>query len=172
MISKKIEEAFNKQIMEEENASRIYLSMASWCDVNGYPGAAAFFHRQTQEERFHALKFLQYINERGGHAKLESLPQPTLEFKNIKEVFELSLEHEKYVTKCINNLYELAIEEKDYASQNWLNWFLEEQVEEETSMNDILDKIELVRMDEDGKRGFFMLDRELKELGDLPFDEE
>lgn len=169
MISEKIEKAIIQQIKEEENASRIYLAMASWCDTHGYPGAAAFFYRQTQEERFHALKFIQYLNERGGHAHILDLPNPENKFENLKQIFEITLEHEKFVTACINSLYELAQKEKDFATLTWLNWFIEEQMEEEATVGAILDKFALIGTD---KGGFFMLDKELQALAAEPVGEE
>lgn len=165
MITKKIEKAINEQIKEEEHSSRIYLAMASWCDANGFPGAAAFFYRQTQEERFHALKFIQHLNERGGHAILSALPLPDSKYKSIKEVFEKTLEHEKHITACINNLYDIAMQEKDFSSLTWLQWFVNEQIEEEATVRSILDKFELIGSD---KSGYYMLDKELEVLAQQP----
>ena len=165
MITKKIEKAFNEQIKEEEHSSRIYLAMASWCDANGFPGAAGFFYRQTQEERFHALKFIQHLNERGGHAVLSALPLPDSNFKTIKEVFEKTLVHEKHITACINGLYDVAMQEKDFSSLTWLQWFINEQIEEEATVKSILDKFELIGND---KGGYYMLDKELDTLAQQP----
>ena len=93
MISKKVEEAINNQIREEEHSSRIYLAMASWCEANGFPGAASFFYRQTQEERFHALKFIKYVNERGGHAQMQALQDQGINFRPSIKFFKRSEEH-------------------------------------------------------------------------------
>lgn len=139
MISKKIEEALNVQVREEEYASRLYLAMASWCDANGYPGAAAFLYRHTNEEREHAEKILKYVNYRGGHAQLAPLPEVANSYKNLLEVFEEAMKHEIYVTDCINKLYELAVKEKDYATQIFLQWYITEQEEEEDLFQSILD---------------------------------
>ena len=139
MISKKIEEALNMQIMEEEHASRIYLAMASWCDANAYPGAAAFLYRHTNEEREHAEKILKYVNYRGGHAKLAPLSEVSNKYKSLLEVFEKAMEHEIYVTACINKLYELAVKEKDYGTQVFLQWYIKEQEEEEDMFQSIID---------------------------------
>ena len=139
MISEKIVKALSQQIMEEELASRIYLAMASWCDANAYPGAAKFLYSHTNEEREHAEKILKYINYRGGHARLLPLPEVDNDFKDVRDVFEKAMEHEIYITKCINDLYELAIAEKDYGTQVFLQWYIEEQEEEEDLFQSILD---------------------------------
>jgi ferritin len=165
MISKKVEEAVNNQIREEEHSSRIYLAMASWCDANGFPGAASFFYRQTQEERFHALKFIKYVNERGGHAQLQALPDPSNKFKTIIEIFKETLKHEEFITDCINKLYEVAMNEKDFSTQTWLQFFITEQIEEEATVRGILDKFEMIG---DNKSGYYMLDQELTALGAKP----
>lgn len=140
MISKKIESALNVQIMEEENASRIYLAMASWCEANSYPGAAAFLYRQTSEEREHAEKILKYVNYRGGHATISPLPEVPNTYKSLRDVFEQALEHEKHITSCIKKIYELAMNEKDFGTQIFLQWYITEQEEEEDTFQTILDR--------------------------------
>ncbi len=165
MISKKVELAINNQIREEEHSSRIYLAMASWCDANGFPGAAAFFYRQTQEERFHALKFIQYVNERGGHAQLQAIPEPSNSYQSIIEIYKETLKHEEFITDCINKLYEVALNEKDFSTQTWLQFFITEQIEEEATVRGILDKFEMIG---DNKSGYYMLDQELAALGAKP----
>lgn len=165
MLSKKVEQAINDQIREEEHSSRIYLAMASWCDSNGYPGAASFFYRQTQEERFHALKFIHYLNERGGHAQLQALPEPSNTYKTLVDIFKETLKHEEFITNCINNVYEVTTQERDFSTQTWLHFFITEQIEEEATVRSILDKFEMIG---DNKSGYFMLDKELAILGALP----
>lgn len=165
MIPKKVELAIINQIREEEDSSRIYLAMASWCDANGFPGAASFFYRQTQEERFHALKFIQYLNERGGHALIEALPQPSNKYESIVQIFKETLKHEEFITACINKLYEVAMNEKDFSTQTWLQYFITEQIEEESTVKSILDKFEMIG---DNKSGYYMLDKELSLLGAMP----
>lgn len=165
MIVKKVEEAINLQIREEEHSSRIYLAMASWCDANGFPGAASFFYRQTQEERFHALKFIKYVNERGGHAQLQAIPEPCNAYNSIIEVYRETLKHEEYITSCINKLYEVAMQEKDFSTLTWLQFFITEQIEEEATVRGVLDKFEMIG---DNKSGYYMLDQELAALGALP----
>ncbi len=165
MIPKKVELAIINQIREEEDSSRIYLAMASWCDANGFPGAASFFYRQTQEERFHALKFIQYLNERGGHALIEALPVPNNKYESIVQIFKETLKHEEFITASINKLYEVAMNEKDFSTQTWLQFFITEQIEEESTVKSILDKFEMIG---DNKSGYYMLDKELGLLGAMP----
>ena len=102
MISKKVEEAINRQIKNEEHSSRIYMAMASWCETKGYRGAAEFLYKQSDEERMHMLKFIKFLNDRGGYAQLQSLEIPKAEYRNLQEVFQEVLSHEQFVTKSIN----------------------------------------------------------------------
>ncbi len=158
MISEKISNAINDQIMLEEHSSRIYLSMASWCETKGYPGAAAFLYKHSDEERMHQLKFVKYLNDRGGHARLQQLGQPALEFGDIKSLFDEVLKHEVYVTKSINNIVHLCMEERDYTTLNFLQWFVTEQIEEESLVKGVIDKLNLAG---DAKGGLFHIDKEL-----------
>lgn len=167
MINKNVEKAINEQIMHEEHSSRIYLAMGSWCSANGYPGAAKFLFRQSEEERIHQLKLLHYLNDRTGYAILNKLPEPTSKFNSLKEVFEKVLEHEMFITSSINKLYEIVQKEKDYNTAAFLQWYINEQVEEESNARGILDMINLV-----GKSGnYFMLDKELAAMGNAPIVE-
>jgi ferritin len=161
MLSEKLENAIIEQIKAEEESSRLYLAMASWCEVQGYAGAAAFMYDHATEERDHALKFIDYVNDRGGHARVLALEEPPAEFKSLKDMFEEVLEHEILVTSLINNLVALTIEEKDYTTHNFLQWFVTEQIEEESLMRGILDKFKLA---EGAKGGLFHLDKELESL--------
>jgi ferritin len=158
MIKSAIETALNEQIMREEHSSRIYLAMAIWCEVNGYPGAAAFLYRQSDEERMHQLKLVHYINDRGGKAMLKPLELPTADYGSLLEVFEAVMKHEQYITASINDIYEITLKEKDYTTGNFLQWYINEQIEEESTMSTILDKISLVGKD---KAGMFHIDKEL-----------
>ncbi len=158
MLSKKLENAIIDQIKAEEESSRLYLSMASWCEVNGFAGAAQFLYDHATEEREHALKFLFFVNDRGGHAKVLALEEPAYEFKSLQAVFEQVLEHEIMVTGLINNLVALSMEGKDYTTHNFLQWFVTEQIEEESLARSILDKFKLA---EGEKGGLFHIDKEL-----------
>lgn len=159
MISEKIQKAINKQIKEEEHSSRLYLSMASWCEVNGYPGAAVFLYEHSDEERMHQLKLFKFLNDRGGHAMTFALDEPASEFDSLQDVFEKVYEHEKYITSCINELVGLAMKENDFTTANFLQWYVTEQIEEESLMTTILDKF---RMAEGMKGGLFHIDKELE----------
>lgn len=161
MIKKTVESAINEQIKREEFSSRLYLSMAIWCESNGFPGAATFLYRQSDEERMHQLKFVHYVNDRGGKAALMSLSAPEANFGTLKEVFEQVMEHERYITSSINDLYEVTLNEKDYTTGNFLQWYITEQIEEESTMSTILDKISLVGSD---KSGMFHIDKELSSM--------
>lgn len=158
MITKVVETAINKQIAREEQSSRIYLSMASWCQSNGYQGAADFLYAQTDEERVHELKFIHYLNDRGGFAVLEALKQPGFKFKSIHDIFEQVLHHEESITASINDLYAITVEDKDFSTGNFLQWFINEQIEEESTARQVLDKLKLAGEE---KGGLFHIDKEL-----------
>ncbi|MEN8224673.1 MAG: ferritin [Bacteroidota bacterium] len=158
MLSEKLERAIIEQIKAEEESSRLYLSMASWCEVNGFAGAAVFLFDHATEERDHAIKLLQYVNDRGGHARVLALEEPAAEFDSLQQVFAKVLEHEILVTSLINNLVEVAMQEKDFTTLNFLQWFVMEQIEEESLARSILDKFKL---SEGEKGGLFHIDKEL-----------
>jgi len=158
MLTEKLENAIIEQIKAEEESSRLYLSMASWCEVKGFAGAAEFLFEHATEEREHALKLLNYVNDRGGHARVLALEEPAAQFKSLQAVFEQVLEHEILVTSLINNLVALSMEEKDYTTHNFLQWFVMEQIEEESLARGILDKFKLA---EGEKGGLFHIDKEL-----------
>jgi len=165
MINLKVQSALNDQIKKEEYSSRLYLSMAIWCQQKGYPGAAKFLYSHADEERMHMLKLVHYINDRGGNALLASIDQPDSEFSSLLDVFEKVMVHEKYITESINSLYEVAVHEKDYTTMNFLQWYITEQLEEENLFNTILDKIKLVGTD---KAGMFHIDKELEGMTIAP----
>lgn len=161
MIQENIETALNKQVQKEEFSSRLYLAMAIWCEVNGYPGAAAFLYDHTNEERMHQMKMIHYINERGGKAALYELEAPETTFSSLENVFTQVLAHEEFITRSINELYGLTVAENDYTTGNFLQWYITEQVEEESAMRTILDKIKLVGKD---KAGMFHVDKDLETM--------
>lgn len=157
-MKKVIEDALNEQVKREEHSSRLYLQMATWCEVNGFPGAAAFLYKQADEERMHQLKIVHYINDREGEALLQSIEAPESKFSSLKDLFEKVLAHEKYITASINEIYGLCLRENDFTTGNFLQWFINEQIEEESTMRSILDKINLAG---DQKGGLFHVDKEL-----------
>lgn len=158
MISKKLEKAINYQINRELFSEYYYLSMASYFNAAGLSGFENFFLVQVEEERFHAMKMYRFLNEKGGRVALQAIEAPKTKFKSPLEVFELAFEHERLVSGLINDLMDLAISENDHATRNFLNWFVEEQVEEEASMETILNKLKLVNGE---GHGLLMLDDEL-----------
>ena len=158
MISQKLQTAINDQINKELFSEYYYLSMASYFNSIGLDGFENFFLIQVQEERFHAMKMYYFLNERGGRVILSQIDAPKTEFTSSLEVFQLAYEHEQYVTKLINELMDIAISENDHAAKSFLNWFVDEQVEEEASMESIVNKLKLI----DGKgNGLLMLNKEL-----------
>ncbi|WP_274474766.1 ferritin [Mangrovimonas aestuarii] len=161
MLSKNIEKALNKQIRIEAESSQIYLAMACWAEIKGLEGVANFMYRQSDEEREHMLKLVKYVNERGGHAHVSELNAPNVTFKSFKEMFEMLFEHEQFVSGSINNLVHEALEEKDYSTHNFLQWYVAEQIEEEAMARTILDKINMIG---DDKGGLYLFDRDIQQL--------
>ena len=158
MSTKKVLDEMNDQIQRELDSAYIYLSMAAYFDGLNMPGFAHWMKKQFQEEQEHAMKFYEYIYDRGGEVKLQPLTQPPVEFDSPLAAFEITLAHEKKITGHINDLYALAVAEKDYASQVLLHWYIEEQVEEEKNAGDILD---ILKKASGNFQALRMLDREL-----------
>lgn len=158
-MNARIETALNDQVLKEAFSSQFYLAMASWAENNGYVGTAKFLYTQSDEERFHMLKLVKFINERGGTAIIPALEKPPVEFKELINVFELLLEHEILVTESINELVDICLQEKDYTTQNFIQWYVSEQLEEEALARTVLDKLKLVDGD---KGGMYMFDRDLE----------
>jgi ferritin len=161
MLSKNIEKALNEQIKIEAESSQIYLAMACWAEVKGLEGVAGFMYDQSQEERDHMLKLVKFVNERGGHAKISELSEPNVTFNSFKEMFEKLFEHEVFVSSSINELVHISLQEKDYATHNFLQWYVAEQIEEEAMARTILDKINLIG---DDKGGLYLFDRDIQQL--------
>jgi ferritin len=158
MISQKLQDAINHQINRELFSEYYYLSMASYFNSTGLSGFENFFLVQVEEERFHAMKMYHFLNERGGRVSLQAIEAPKTSFKSALDVFELAYAHEKLVSSLINDLMDLAIQENDHAAKNFLNWFVEEQVEEEANMDTIVNKLKLIGGE---GHGLLMLDNEL-----------
>ena len=158
MISPKMEEELNKQVQAEIYSAYLYLSMSSYCSSKNLDGFAHWLFIQSEEEMVHAMKIYNYINEQGGVVKLLPIQQPPVEFKSVKDVAEQQYAHEQKVTALINKLVNLANDEKDYATNIFLQWFITEQIEEEKSASDIINKLEIA-----GEKGqaLYMLDKEM-----------
>ncbi|UKM65689.1 ferritin [Flavobacteriaceae bacterium GSB9] len=161
MLSKTIEKALNKQIKIEAESSQIYLAMACWAEVKGLEGISGFMYAQSDEEREHMLKLVKYVNERGGHAKISELAAPNVTFNSFKEMFEELYNHEIFVSESINELVHISLQEKDYSTHNFLQWYVSEQIEEEAMARTILDKINLIG---DDKGGLYLFDRDIQNL--------
>lgn len=158
MLSKKLENAINKQINAELWSAYLYLSMSSHFTHEGLSGVANWFTLQFHEEQEHAMKFMEYMAARGSKVELQPIEKVDTSWSTLKEAFEETLAHEKVVTGLINDLVTLAREEKDYATENMLQWFVSEQVEEEESVQEILDALELIG---DKGHAIYMFDKEL-----------
>ncbi len=158
MLSEKMQEALNGQINAELYSAYLYLSMSAYFTSINLPGFANWMRVQAQEEMFHASKFYDFVNERGGRVILKEIAGPPAEFDSPLAVFEATLGHERKVTGLINELVNTAIEEKDHASHIFLQWFVSEQVEEESTAEGILQRLKLIG---DDKSGLFMIDAEL-----------
>ncbi len=158
MLKDTILKAFNEQINAEIHSAYLYLSMSAWFQHKGLTGFANWMKVQYQEELTHAMKFFDYIHNRNGRVSLTPIAGVATEFDGIIDIFEKSLAHEQKVTAMIDNLAELAIEAKDHASQSFLNWFVDEQVEEEANVIAILDNLRLISGE---GNGIFLMDREL-----------
>ncbi len=157
-LSKKMQDAINGQIKEEMASAYIYLSMAAYLESINLCGFAAWMEKQSQEELKHAMKFYAYVYERGGRVVFQALEQPPVEFDGPIDVFAKTLAHEQFITGRIHDLYAMAVEENDYASLSVLQWFVDEQVEEEQTAGNVL---EMLKMVGDKGQGLFMLDRQL-----------
>jgi len=161
MLSKNIEKALNKQIRIEAESSQIYLSMACWAESKGFEGVAEFMFAQADEEREHMLRLLKYLIERGGNAVISDLNQPPSDFNSPKAMFEEVLKHEIFVSESINDLVSITFDEKDFATHNFLQWYVAEQIEEEATARTILDKINLIG---DDKSGFYLFDKDVRSM--------
>ena len=158
MLSKKMEKTLNEQINKEIYSAYLYMSMSAHSTTSGLTGFANWFMVQYHEEMEHAMKIYDYVNDQGGKVILMAIDQPPSDFKGPMDMFQKTLKHEQFVTKSINGLVDLAIKEKDHATQIFLQWFVTEQIEEEGNDNDIIAKLELAG---DKGNGLFMIDKEL-----------
>jgi len=157
-IANKMEEAINKQVNAELYSAYLYLGMSAKCTELNLKGMANWLYVQAQEEMTHAMKFYRFILERGGHSKLPAIEGVSSDWKNPLEMFEAAYAHEQKVTGLINNLMDIALAERDHASASMLNWFIDEQVEEEANASEISEQLRLMG---ESKEGLFMLDKEL-----------
>ncbi len=158
MISKTIETALNDQIKHELYSSYLYLSMSAYCEAANLAGAAHWMRGQSREEYGHGMKFYGYIHDQGGRVALQALAQPPAEWTSLLDLFQQVLEHERKVTSLIQNLYALAFKENDYATQSFLQWFINEQVEEEKHATQIVEQLKMIG---NSGQALYLMDRQL-----------
>lgn len=159
MLNQRVENALNQQVEKEGYSSSLYLAMASWAEVKGMPGISEWLYIQSDEERLHMLKLVKFINERGGKATIPAFKQPGTDFPSVKSMFEDVLKHEQFISTSINDIVAVCITEKDFTTQNWLQWFVNEQIEEESNAMKILDKLNLL-----GDSSLYLFDRDIMSL--------
>jgi ferritin len=164
LISAEIEEMLNKQVKMEAFSSAVYLSMASWCDRNGYDNSANYFFKQSEEERHHQLKFFKYVLDMGGHAVSPDITGMKQEYNSFREVFEEALEQEINVTQSINNIYGRCMKMQDFVTIEFLNWFLKEQREEEYKARRALELFDVIGEEGTGR---WQID---KHVGDIRYE--
>ncbi|MEE1131547.1 MAG: ferritin [Caryophanon sp.] len=158
MLSEQLHKAINDQMNFEFFSAHAYLAMAAYCTDESYDGFANFFLVQAEEERFHAMKFYNYLSDMGYRATITGFENPGNDFSSILNVFETALHHEKEVTRRIYHLADLALDEREHATMAFLKWFIDEQVEEESSFDTLISKIKRIEKD---SNAMFMLDAEL-----------
>ncbi len=161
MLTGKMTERLNNQVQLEMYSSNLYLAMSAWCANKGLNGAATFLKTHSKEELGHAYKLFDYINETGATAVINEIQKPDVAFNSLKDVFLKTFEHEKFITSKIFELCSTSLEEKDFSTFNFLQWYASEQHEEEKIFKDILDKIDIIGID---GRGLFHLDKEIGKM--------
>lgn len=174
-ISDKMEKTLNTQMTREAYQAQVYLSYASWAEVNSFNGLAHFLYGHMKEEREHMFKFLQYINDRGGTATIEAIDAPPENPKSVRDCLHKILQHEIDNSKEIDNIVNLAHEERDWATFNFGQYFVEEQIEEESLINGIIDKYNLASNEIEGNANLYEMDRDLTDAsqeGETPREEE
>ncbi|WP_373498577.1 ferritin [Desulfococcus sp.] len=158
MLSPKMNDALNEQINREMYSAFIYMSMSNRCNELGLKGFTNWFMVQYHEEMFHSMRIYEYVCRQGGKVTLKAIAQPPADFASPLDMMTKTLEHERYITQSINNLMDLAISEKDHATQIFLQWYVTEQVEEEENDNEIIAQLKLIQ---DSPHGLMMIDRDL-----------
>jgi ferritin len=159
MLTKKVEEILNAQVEKEGFSSNLYLAMASWAEAQGYAGISQWLYIQAEEEHKHMLKLLHYVNDSGGHAIVPAFKQPPVTYADVKKLFEQVYGHEQAITIAINEIVSVTTAEKDYTTSHWIQWYVQEQIEEEKSARTILDKLRLL-----GNDSLYLFDRDILSL--------
>lgn len=158
MLNEKIEKIINEQIEKEAYSSNLYLAMAVWSEQQGFEGTSQWFYAQAEEEKLHMLKFIGYINERDGKAIIPAIKQPPVDYKDIFTVFNDVLKHEQFISASINEIVGTCMDERDFSTHNWIQFFVTEQIEEESSVKAIIDKLNLIGND---KNNLYMFDKDI-----------
>ena len=161
MLTDNMLKHLNKQVTIEFYSSNLYLQMSAWCEHKGLDGSARFLKAHAAEEMQHMQKIFGYILDTGGLPVLEAIEKPEMEYQDLKDIFSQTLDHEKMITKQINEIVDIAMSEKDYSTFNFLQWYVSEQHEEEKLFNSIIDKMNVIGLE---GRGLFMIDREIGAL--------
>jgi len=168
-LSKELEAILNRQVTKEAEAAQIYLSYGAWADGEGFGGISKYLFRHSQEERNHMMKVIQYIMERGGKVKIEAVKSPPADLKNLQDCFEQTFKHEVENTTAIYEIIDMAHGEKDWATFNFMQWFVKEQIEEEKLVMDLLDKLKIAGGPKATNESLFNLDKYLgKAPGEAP----
>lgn len=161
MLSQEVIKKLNDQVAKEMFASNLYLSMSSWCFRNRFDGAGQFLFEHAGEESNHAKKLITYLNETDSVVELQSVAKPESDFKSLLDVFEKTYQHELSITQSINDLVSFMLEQKDYSTFNFLQWYVAEQHEEEALFRGIVDKIKLIG---EQSNGLYLADQYIKNL--------
>ena len=168
MLKENVQQALNDQIQAEFHSAYLYLAMEAWCEEHHFDGSAHWLRMQAQEELQHAMKLFDYVHTTGGRVVLQGVEQPPAAWESLLAVFQAALAHERYMTGRINELYGLARQENDHATASMLQWFIDEQVEEEATVDAIVGKLEMLG---GAGQGLFLLDRELGQRAAPPAPE-
>ncbi len=158
MLTEKIGRELNEQMNREFYSANLYLALSAWLDAHSLKGMAHWMRLQAEEEQEHGMKIFDFIQERGGQAIMGAIEAPPIEWESTLQVFEAAWEHERFITSHINELADLAIQEKDFATQSFLQWFITEQVEEEATVSEIVERLRLIG---DNGAALFMLEADL-----------
>jgi ferritin len=159
MLNKNVQDILNVQVEKEGFSSNLYLAMASWTESEGYSGISKWLYAQAEEEHKHMLKLLHYINDSGGHAVVPAFKKPPVAYTDVKKMFEQVYGHEQHITASINEIVAVTIAEKDYTTNHWIQWYVNEQIEEEKNARTILDKLKLL-----GNESLYIFDRDIISL--------
>ncbi len=160
-ISDAMENALNAQMMQEAEQAQVYLALGIWAETHNYDGLADFLYKHSTEERNHMFKFLEYINQRGGEAKIEAIPAPTDKPKDVTDCIDTVWKHEVQNSKAIYALTDMALAEKDWPTFNFMQYFVKEQIEEENLISDLRDKLSLATKEKTGNANLYSFDRDL-----------